>query len=162
MQAQSKTEFDLKEYVPLIEEVIKSGGEFRLFPRGTSMMPLLRQGKDSVILVKCEKAPKKRDVIFYKRPNGQFVLHRILKCSKDGKYLLCGDNQTVLEKGITNEMIIAVVSAIYRDEKRVEKNSVFRKLYEVFWCIMPLRKLAFLVRPLLSKLKRIFVRKIRE
>ena len=75
MQAQSKTDFDLKEYVPLIEEVIESGGEFRLFPRGTSMMPLLRQGNDSVILVKCENAPKKRDIIFYKRPNGQFVLH---------------------------------------------------------------------------------------
>ena len=159
MQAQSKTDFDLKEYVPLIEEVIESGGEFRLFPRGTSMMPLLRQGNDSVILVKCENAPKKRDIIFYKRPNGQFVLHRILKRLKDGTYILCGDNQTVLEKEITEEMIIAVVSAVFRGEKRIEEKAFSRKTYEFFWCIMPLRKLIFFSRRVLSKLKRIFIKK---
>lgn len=158
MQAQSKTDFDLKEYVPLIEEVIESGGEFRLFPRGTSMMPLLRQGKDSVILVKTINAPQKRDIIFYRRPNGQFVLHRILKHSKDDSYILCGDNQTALEYGITEEMIIAVVSAVYRGEKRIEKKKFFRKIYECFWCIMPLRKLIFFVRRAFSKLKRLFIK----
>jgi len=156
MQAQSKTDFDLKEYVSLIEEVIESGGEFRLFPRGTSMMPLLRQGKDSVILIKSETAPKKRDILFYKRSSGQFVLHRIVGLSKDGSYVLCGDNQTALEKGITDEMIIATVSAVYRDERRIEKNTFGRKIYEFFWCIMPLRKLVFFSRRVLSKVKRMF------
>lgn len=156
MQAQSKTDFDLKEYVSLIEEVIESGGEFRLFPRGTSMMPLLRQGKDSVILIKSETAPQKRDILFYKRSSGQFVLHRIVGLSKDGSYVLCGDNQTALEKGITDEMIIATVSAVYRDERRIEKNTFGRKIYEFFWCIMPLRKLVFFSRRVLSKVKRMF------
>lgn len=159
MQAQSRTDFDLKEYVPLIEEVIESGGEFRLFPRGTSMMPLLRQGKDSVVLVKCENPPKRRDIIFYKRSNGQFVLHRILKRLKDGTYILCGDNQTALEIGITEQMIIAVVSSVYRGEKKVDKNNLFRKAYEFFWCSMMLRKLIFAARRTLSGIKRIFTEK---
>lgn len=64
MQVQSRTDFDLAEYVPLIEEVISSEGEFRLFPRGTSMLPLLRQGRDSVILVRCERALKKEILYF--------------------------------------------------------------------------------------------------
>ena len=44
-------EYSLEEYMPLIKEVVESGGEFRLFPRGTSMLPLIRQGRDSVALV---------------------------------------------------------------------------------------------------------------
>ena len=155
MQAQSRTDFDLADYAPIISEVIDSGGEFRLFPRGTSMLPLLRQGKDSVVLVKCTKPPKKRDIIFYKRPNGQFVLHRILRVSNDSTYVLCGDNQTVLEKGISKEMIIAVVSAVFRGEKRIEKTAFLRKTYEFFWCVMPLRKFMFFVRRAMSKIKRI-------
>jgi len=119
-------------------------------------MPLLRQGKDSVILIKSETAPKKRDILFYKRSSGQFVLHRIVGLSKDGSYVLCGDNQTALEKGITDEMIIATVSAVYRDERRIEKNTFGRKIYEFFWCIMPLRKLVFFSRRVLSKVKRMF------
>ena len=158
MQAQSRTDFDLVEYVPLIEEVIASGGEFRLFPRGTSMLPLIRQGKDSVILV-LPKDLSKGDIVFYRRPDGQFVLHRIIKKSKDGSFVLCGDNQTVLEKGIISNMIIAVVSAVFRDEKRIEKTAFGRIVYEFFWCIMPLRKLIFFSRRVLSRLKRIFSKK---
>ena len=40
----------LSDYDPLIREVLASGGEFRLYPHGTSMRPLLRQGRDSVSL----------------------------------------------------------------------------------------------------------------
>ena len=49
----SKNEtFSLTETEPIIKEVLESGGEFELYPRGTSMLPLIRQGRDSVILVK--------------------------------------------------------------------------------------------------------------
>lgn len=159
MQVQSRTDFDLAEYVPLIEEVISSEGEFRLFPRGTSMLPLLRQGRDSVILVRCERALKKRDIIFYKRPSGQYVLHRIVKKPKGEDYVLCGDNQTLLEKGITQDMVIARVSAVYRGDKRTEEKALGRLIYEAFWCCMPIRKLFMLVRRCLSKIKRIIVKK---
>ena len=154
MQAQSRTDFDLAEFYPLIKEVLDSGGEFRLYPRGTSMMPLLRQGTDSVILVKCDNKPRKRDIIFYRRPNGQFVLHRIVGTSKDGTYVLCGDNQTALEKGITDDMIIAVVTDVFRGDKRLAENRFSRKLYELLWCAMPIRKILFFVRRCLSKIKR--------
>lgn len=158
MQARSTTEFNLEEYVPIIKEVIESGGEFRLYPRGTSMLPVLRQGIDSVILVSTEKNLKKRDIIFYKRPDGQFVLHRIVGISNDGTYILCGDNQTVLEKGVEADMIIASVAAVCRGEKRIEKNAFSRRFYELFWCIMPLRKLLLFIKRVLSKIKRTIFR----
>ena len=158
MQVQSKSEFDLAEYVPLIEEVIESGGEFRLFPKGTSMLPLLRQGKDSVALVKKSDNLKKGDVIFYRRPNGQFVLHRIVKKPQNRVYILCGDNQTALEKGITDSMIIASVSAVYKKEKRVEINTLGQGFYKSLWCIMPFRYTMLFIRRALSKIKRIFIK----
>lgn len=158
MQEQSKTDFNLEEYVPIIQEVIKSGGEFRLYPRGTSMLPMLRQGIDSVILVSPTCVFKKRDIIFYRRPDGQFVLHRVVGLSKDGTYILCGDNQTVLENGVSLDMIIASVSAVYRGEKRIEKHSFVRTVYEFFWCLMPLRRMVYFLRRVLLRLKRMFVK----
>lgn len=108
----------MKDMVGLIEEVISTGGEFRLYPRGTSMLPLIKQGKDSVILVK-PSLLSVNDIILYKRKNEQFVLHRIVKIN--GKDLvICGDNQTNLEYGITVDDVIAKVSAIYIDETRYE------------------------------------------
>ena len=149
-----RTDFDLVEYLPIISEVIESGGEFRLFPRGTSMRPLIRQGIDSVILVKSGEKCHKRDVILYSREGGQLVLHRIVRVERDGSYTLCGDNQTTLEKGITQDNVLAVVSAFYRGDKRREKGSFGLEIYERLWCIMAVRKGFFLAKCIISKIKK--------
>lgn len=108
----------MSEMVGLIEEVISDDGEFRLYPKGTSMLPLIRQGKDSVILVK-PGLLSIGDIILYKRKSGQFVLHRIVK-KKGDNLVICGDNQTQLEYGITTADVIAKVTAVYIDETRYE------------------------------------------
>ena len=64
----------LSEYDGLIREVLASGGEFRLYPHGTSMLPLLRQGRDSVALRRLDRAPQKWDILFYQRWDGSYVL----------------------------------------------------------------------------------------
>ncbi|MCI8425930.1 MAG: hypothetical protein HFJ03_00045 [Lachnospira sp.] len=123
-------EFKLKEYDNLIKEVIESGGEFRMYPKGISMLPILRQGKDSVVLVKPTFPLCRGQIIFYQRKNGQYVLHRIVGVGKDN-YVLCGDNQTYREKGVTQDMIIAVVNRIYRGDKEVSQK--IHKIYEFLW-----------------------------
>ena len=114
----SNTEVSLKEVWPIMKEVIESGGEFSFFPHGTSMMPLIRQGLDSVVLVKAEEL-KKGDAVFYQRDNGQFVLHRIVKI-KNGEYIMCGDNQYELEYGIEQRHILAKVKAVKRDGHTID------------------------------------------
>lgn len=100
---------------PIIREKLALGGRVIIKPKGTSMLPLIRQGIDEVELSAPPKERlKKYDIPFYKRENGQFVLHRIVGVKKDS-YILCGDNQTDLERGITDEMIFAVVTRIKRD-----------------------------------------------
>ena len=117
----------MSEMVGLINEVISDGGEFRLYPKGTSMLPLIIQGKDSVILVK-PSLLSIGDIVLYKRKSGQYVLHRIIKINGDD-LVLCGDNQTELEYGITGSDVIAKVSAICKDEKVISGNCCNKKLY---------------------------------
>ena len=103
---------------PIITEKINSGATVTIQPKGTSMLPLIRQGQDEVILKKPSGRLKKYDIPFYKRESGQFVLHRIVKVRKND-YVLCGDNQVDYEYNITDDMILAVVDSIIRDGKTI-------------------------------------------
>ena len=142
----------MEEIVPLLTEVIAGGGEFRLAPRGTSMRPLLREGRDSVVLVAPTEL-KKRDICLYRRADGSYILHRLMKFEK-GEPVFCGDNQTVFERGIPREAIIAKVAAIYRDEKRVPLTDPLYQFYINMHCIMLWRRWLFLPRRLLAAIRR--------
>ena len=123
----SKSEIEIEALYPLIEEVIASGGEFRLYPKGTSMLPLIRQGIDSVVLVSAQDVAE-NDIVFYKRDNGQFVLHRLVK-TKGEEYVMCGDIQNELEYGIRKEQILAKVAYCYKEDKRVSFDTKEYKKY---------------------------------
>lgn len=149
----SDKEFSMEEIYPLLCDVINSGGEFRLYPRGTSMLPLLRQGVDSVALVRPEHLCR-RDICLYRRESGQFVLHRLMRVEKDGTLTFCGDNQLAFERGIAREAVVARAVACYRGEKRREVTSPRLRLYAFFHCVMFLRWLRFLPRRVWHRLKR--------
>ena len=113
-------EFYLADAIEVIEEVLASGGEFRMFPKGTSMLPLIVQTRDSVVLKRnTEEGAKKHDIAFYRRKNGQFVLHRVMR-SENGVYAMCGDNQAFLEEGVTHDRVIGKVCRMTIDGKTVE------------------------------------------
>ena len=113
-----KTVMEMKELAPLIIEVVEKGGSFRLYPRGVSMLPLLREGIDSVNLGAADTV-KKGDIVFYLRENGEYVLHRVIGERKDG-FLLCGDAQTLVECGIRREQIFAKAVGLWRGDEYVE------------------------------------------
>ncbi len=138
-------DFSLAEYIPLIVEVIESGGEFRLYPRGTSMRPLLRQGIDSVALVRPGKL-RRGDILLYVRPNGQYVLHRLMRKKRNGSLLFSGDNHRELEKGIADKDIIASVAAVYRGENRYECHSFGMRAYFILMTFSPFKYMLLLVR----------------
>ena len=128
-----KIETSLEELMPIMKECLSSGKSFRFSPRGISMLPLLREGKDSVLLSPLPEKLKKYDVPLYQRDDGKYVLHRILGKNEDG-YICCGDNQWQLEYGVTDDMIIGRLESWYRKEK---KHTVYDKGYRRyvnFWC----------------------------
>lgn len=109
----------LNDMFPIIEEKLRSGGDVIFKPRGVSMLPLIRQGLDSVRVSPLKAPPTVGDVIFYRRPDGQFVLHRIIGKNSLG-YILCGDNQWIKEQGVKPQWIIGLMTAVERDGKTVE------------------------------------------
>lgn len=125
----------------LIEKYIKEHGEYITVPNGTSMYPMLRHRRDSVYLVHYDmQGLKKYDLPVYKRPDGNQVMHRCLGKNEKG-YIMCGDNQFVLEYGIKDEQIIAIVKGFYRDEKYISVENKLYRLYCRFWCMsLRLRK----------------------
>lgn len=146
MEKPNRITVSLNELYPIINEKLKNGGTVQLPITGTSMIPLLVWGRDSVELCKCEKA-QKYDIIFYRRDDGHFVLHRIIGADKSG-YILCGDNQWVKEYGIKEHNIIGVVKSITRKSKKFTVKSKAYMLYSKLWtAILPLRRyFLFIIR----------------
>lgn len=102
--------------MPLIREALAAGQFVRFSPRGVSMMPMLRQGIDSVVLSPLPERLKKYDLPLYQRDNGKYVLHRIVGAGDT--YTCMGDNQFTPEGGLRQDQMLAVVTAFYRGEKK--------------------------------------------
>lgn len=149
-------EFNLADAIDVIEEVLESGGEFCISPKGISMLPLIVEGRDSVVLKRdFENVAKKHDIAFYRRANGQFVLHRVMRIDEDGTYVMCGDNQTVLERGVPASAIIAVISSITRKGKRLDMSGAAYSIYVALWTKMLIRRPALFCRRAVRKIFRI-------
>ena len=133
------------------EDEIARHGKLIYRNAGNSMNPLIRQGRDILIIERAPGRLKKYDVPLYKRDSGQYVLHRILKVRQDD-YVLCGDNQWHREYGITDRHIIGVLTGVIRDGKEVPVTSPGYRCYVHLWCdffwirALLLRGTAFLKR----------------
>ena len=130
----------ISEYDSLIREVLSSGGEFRLYPHGTSMLPLIRQGIDSVALRTLDRAPQKFDILFYQRADGSYVLHRVKEVTPEG-LILWGDNHTMLEYGVTEDQIIGYAAKVFRGEKELDCRSFKYRVYLRLWQFKAIRNL---------------------
>ena len=117
--------------MPLIREKLAEGHSVRFSPRGISMLPMLRHGKDSVVLSPLPTKFKKYDLPLYQRDNGQYILHRIVKV---GDTFSCiGDNQYYIETGLRKDQMIAIVTTFYRNGNEIQVNNLIYQIYCRFW-----------------------------
>lgn len=140
--------------MPLIRESLQAGHSVRFFPRGTSMLPMLRQDVDSVVLSPIDGQLRKYDIAFYQRDNGKYILHRVI--AVNDTYTCVGDNQITSEPGLRHDQMIAVVTAFYRGEKYIP---VTKSIYRAYCCLwvgsLPFRRI---LKRLVDKLRRIWRR----
>lgn len=117
------------------EQILREQGRLVYTNVGDSMMPLLRQGRDLMVIQQRPQGRCKRlDAVLYKRPNGKYVMHRILKVRKDD-YVICGDNRCVREFGVPDEWIIGVLTGVIRDgKKQISVQHWNYRLYVHLWC----------------------------
>lgn len=123
------------EALPRIRSIIDSGGSCRLVVTGSSMEPFLRNERDAVILSPAVRPPRRGDIIFYERPGGQCVLHRVTGTGPDGSLLLCGDAQTGLEP-VSASQVVAAVSRIERGGKQFSAGAPLWRLLSLFWIML--------------------------
>ena len=125
----------------LVRSQLAVGQKVRYLPfRGVSMLPMLRQGKDSVEIAPLPETLKKYDLPVYQYPSGKYVMHRVVDV-RDDHYICLGDNTYEYEK-ITRDMMIGVVSAFKRGDKRISADDPKYRLYCRIWCwLYPLRKI---------------------
>ena len=107
---------NMESLLPFIEEAFNRGLDFQIPITGTSMNPFLVEGRDYVLIEKPSLPLEIGDVPLYRRDNGAFVLHRVVDKTENG-YVMCGDNQFILEKGIEDKHIIGVMCTVCRDGK---------------------------------------------
>ena len=98
-----------------IEQVLEQQGFLYRPIEGNSMMPLLDQTTDLVKLVPCKQPLKVYDLPLYRRPDGQLVLHRIIKVRRR-HYVICGDNRIHYEKVPHGWVVALAVGRVRQDE----------------------------------------------
>jgi signal peptidase I len=136
------------------EEQLAKNGKLIYTNRGDSMMPLIKQDRDLLIIKPVHGRLKKYDVPLYKRDSGQYVLHRILKVRKND-YVICGDNRWVKEYGIRDRHIIGVLTAVVRNGKEISVNDWKYKVYVHLWCdFFPVREFVLKAKAFPKWLKR--------
>lgn len=101
-----------------IEQIISEEGIYVSTTCGISMLPLLKERRDTVVVSPLSERAKKYDVVLYKRGN-EYVFHRVIKVLPDS-YIICGDNCVALERGIKDSDIIGKMVSLYRGDKEVD------------------------------------------
>lgn len=136
------------------EKVLARDGRLIYTNQGDSMMPLIKEGRDLLVIKAPNGRLKKYDVPLYKRDSGQYVLHRILKV-RSNDYVICGDNRYNKEYGITDRHIIGVLTAVIRNGKEISITDRSYRIYVHLWCdLFPMRKLILKGVSILKSVKR--------
>ena len=140
----------LEEYRRLLAEEPKIQA-LPLIVSGSSMSPFLIHGRDTVYLSRLIRPVRRGDILLYQRRSGAYVLHRVWKVCPDS-YTMVGDAQTMLEPGIRDDQIIAIVTAAQRKDKRMAPGSFWWEFFEKVWIRM------VPIRPVVTRLYGMFSR----
>jgi len=133
------------------EEILELDGKLIYKNKGVSMMPLIREGKDLMVIEKAASVPyRKYDAVLFKRENGIYVLHRILKKVPDG-YWIVGDHCYAGEN-VNEHQILGVLTAVIRGGSEIPVTDFGYRLYVHLWCdFYPLRFLILRAKAFFAK-----------
>ncbi len=138
-----------------LEAALAEYGKILEVPVGHSMKPMLRDRRDTMVISTPKGEPGRGDVVLFKNSSGEYVLHRVIKKTRDG-YVTRGDNCVRNDGAVPPEAVIGVLEGFYKGEKYYDcASSVPYKLYVAYIRASYLpRRAARGARSLLSRVKR--------
>lgn len=143
-------ELSTDEMLTMLHEQFAQGSGFSIVVRGTSMVPFLRSGKDSVVLVPLREEPRVGQILLF-RDGQRLILHRLIRKEND-RYVMNGDGQEKLEV-IRREQVEAVVSQVVRRSgRRISCDSPGFRLVSSLWRVT--RPFRHWLIPLAENIKR--------
>lgn len=146
---------DIDAYMPVLRELLAQGQSVSLTVTGESMSPFLRHGRDQIRLAAVTAPPQRGDMVFFRRRNGQYIMHRVLHRMPDGNYAIIGDGQQQVESPIAPEQIFAVVTQVCRKGVWLGPESFWWRFFAGPWLtLLPLR-------PLLRRMARFIPEKLK-
>lgn len=114
-------------------EELRAGRSLTVSTVGTSMQPLLRQGETRVVLVPLSGPPKKGDVLLYRRPTGEYVLHRVVRTA-DGLCWMRGDHcYEPLEPVEPGQLLGMAQEVLRKDSSSFPVTAPLYRLYVAAW-----------------------------
>jgi signal peptidase len=91
----------------ITREILSRGKCLRFQAHGQSMYPLIRNGNIVVIEPGSAAALNIGDIVFYRRPWGTYVVHRLIKKGKKATHLIMkGDNLTYYDEPVLAEQVM--------------------------------------------------------
>ena len=134
------------------EEILDSGKPLVYKVKGYSMLPMLHQNRDLVVIEKPKGRLKKYDVAFYKSGEN-YILHRVIRVKK-GCYIIRGDNNSASER-VPDEAILGVLTSYVRNgAERSVTDPDYIAYYKRRVRRNPLRRLARFARKVSGNVRR--------
>lgn len=97
-----------------IEEVLAEKGSYVGPTVGVSMLPMLKNRRDTIVVKQKTERLKSLDVALYKRGDS-YVLHRVLT-PIEGGYIIRGDN-CYADENVPEQAVIGVLTEFFRKGK---------------------------------------------
>lgn len=121
-----------------IQEVLERDNVWISTTAGTSMWPMLRDRRDTIVVRPVEVRLRPYDVALYRRDNA-YILHRVIKVTAEG-YRIMGDNCMAYEE-VPESAILGRLDEFWRGERHFDPRSAAWLLYACVWhALLPIRK----------------------
>lgn len=121
-----------------IQEVLERDNVWISTTAGTSMWPMLRDRRDTIVVRPVEGCLRPYDVALYRRDNA-YILHRVIKMTAEG-YRIMGDNCMAYEE-VPESAILGRLDEFWRGERHCDPRSAAWLLYARVWhALLPIRK----------------------
>lgn len=128
--------------IPEVARLVAEGNSVSLMAKGNSMLPFIRDGKDSIVFTKADSY-KVGDLLLCEVAPSRYVMHRLVRIAPDGRLILMGDGNLKGTESTTMDKVMAKASFILRNGRRpidLEGNG-FRILSYIWKLLKPFRRI---------------------